>query len=81
MVHELVPSEELLDRAVAVAEQTPEDCLEQYAFTKRACHAAALRHLYNRMLGQLYRCLQTGQTHDPVKAYGPPPTLPTRTAA
>ena len=45
MVHELVPAEELLDRAVAVAEQTPEDCLEQYAFTKRACQAAALRDI------------------------------------
>ena len=36
MVHELVPAEDLLDRAVAIAGQTPEDCLEQYAFTKRA---------------------------------------------
>ena len=35
----------LLDRAVAVAELTPEDCLEQYAFTKRACQAAALRDI------------------------------------
>jgi enoyl-CoA hydratase/carnithine racemase len=26
LVHELAPVEELLDRAVAVAEQTPEDC-------------------------------------------------------
>ena len=31
-------------------------------------HAAALRHLYNRMLGQLYHCLQTGQAYDPIKA-------------
>jgi enoyl-CoA hydratase len=45
MVHELVPAEDLLDRAVAVAEQTPADCLEQYAFTKRACQAAALRDI------------------------------------
>ena len=45
MVHELVPAGELLDRAVAIAEQTPEDCLEQYAFTKRACQAAALRDI------------------------------------
>jgi hypothetical protein len=28
-------------------------------------HPAALRHLYNRMLGQLYHCSQTGQTYDP----------------
>ncbi|MDT5051781.1 MAG: hypothetical protein QOF66_147, partial [Mycobacterium sp.] len=42
---------------------------------------AALRHLYNRMLGQLYHCLQTDQTYDPIKAYGSPPTHPTRAAA
>jgi hypothetical protein len=41
-------------------------------------HAAALRHLYNRMLGQLYHCLQTSQTYDPIKAYGPPPRLPNK---
>lgn len=45
MVHELAPPEELLDRAVAVAERTPDDCLEQYAFTKRACQASALRDI------------------------------------
>ena len=45
MVHELVPAGELLDRAVAIAERTPEDCLGQYAFTKRACQAAALRDI------------------------------------
>lgn len=44
-------------------------------------HPAALRHLYNRMLGQLHHCLQTGQTYDPVKAYGPPPTPPKHAAA
>jgi len=27
-------------------------------------HAAALRHLFNRMLGRLYHCLQTGQSYD-----------------
>jgi len=31
---------ELLDRAVAIAGRTPEECLGQYAFTKRACQAA-----------------------------------------
>jgi enoyl-CoA hydratase len=45
MVRELVPAEDLLDRAVAIAGQTPEDCLEHYAFTKRACQAAALRDI------------------------------------
>jgi enoyl-CoA hydratase len=45
IVHELVSAEQLLDRAVTIAEQTPEDCLEQYAFTKRASQAAALRDI------------------------------------
>ena len=45
MVHKLAPAEELLDRAVAVAERTPEDCLGQYAFTKRACQVSALRDI------------------------------------
>jgi transposase len=37
-------------------------------------HPAALRHLFNRMLGQLYHCLQTGQSYDPVKAFPPHPS-------
>jgi len=45
MVHELVPAPDLVDRAVAIAELTPEDCLGSYAFTKRACQAAALRDI------------------------------------
>jgi enoyl-CoA hydratase len=45
MVRELVPATDLLDRAVAIAERIPEDCLEQYAFTKRGCQAAALRDI------------------------------------
>lgn len=45
MVRELVPAPELLDRAVAIAGQVPQDCLEQYAFTKRAAQAAALRDI------------------------------------
>lgn len=28
-------------------------------------HAPAVRHLFNKMLGQLYCCLQTRQTYDP----------------
>ena len=36
-------------------------------------HPAALRHLFNRMLGQLHHCLQTGQTYDPIKAFPPAP--------
>lgn len=33
-------------------------------------YPAALRHLFNRMLGQLYFCLQTGQRYQPDKAFG-----------
>jgi enoyl-CoA hydratase len=45
LFHDLVPAEDLLERAVEVAELTPEDCLGQYAFTKRATQAAALRDI------------------------------------
>jgi hypothetical protein len=31
-------------------------------------HAAALRHLFNKMLDRLHYCLQTGQTFDAQKA-------------
>jgi transposase len=34
-------------------------------------HPAALRHLFNRMLGQLHHCLQTGQAYDPGKGFPP----------
>jgi hypothetical protein len=40
-------------------------------------HPAALRHLFNRMLGQLHHCLQTRQTYDPNSAF--PHTSPTST--
>jgi hypothetical protein len=40
------------------------------------CHPAALRHLFNRMLGQLHHCLATGQTYDPDNAFGAPETIP-----
>ena len=36
-------------------------------------HAAAMRNVFNRFLGCLYHCLQTGQTFDPIKAF---PTTP-----
>jgi transposase len=32
-------------------------------------HAAALRHLFNRYLGQLHHCLATGQAYDDSKAF------------
>jgi transposase len=34
-------------------------------------HAAAMRNIFNRFLGCLYHCLQTGQTFDPAKAFPP----------
>lgn len=45
IVNEVVPAEELLERAVAMAGSIPPDCIEQYAFTKRAAQAAALRDI------------------------------------
>lgn len=32
-------------------------------------HAAALRHLFNRFLGQLHHCLATGQAYDDARAF------------
>jgi transposase len=36
-------------------------------------HAAALRHLFNRYLGQLHHCLTTSQTYNDEKAFPRPP--------
>ncbi|WP_036507593.1 IS110 family transposase [Nocardia aobensis] len=44
-------------------------------------HAAALRHLFNKMLGQLHHCLQTREPFDPVKAFGHTVATPPRRAA
>jgi len=41
-------------------------------------HAAATRHLFNKLLGQLYHCLQQGQTFNEAKAF---PAAPLRDAA
>ena len=35
-------------------------------------HAAAQRNLFNRLLGQLYYCLQVGETFNESKAFSPP---------
>jgi transposase len=35
-------------------------------------HAAATRHLFNKLLGQLHHCLQHGQTFDEAKAFPTP---------
>jgi transposase len=41
-------------------------------------HAAALRNLYNRFLGQLYYCLSTGQHYDEQRAFGTPISGPSK---
>jgi transposase len=35
-------------------------------------HAAALRHLFNRLVGQIYHCLQHGERYDETLAFPPP---------
>jgi transposase len=40
-------------------------------------HPAALRHLFNRMLGQLHHCLATGQSYNPDNAFSTSETTPT----
>jgi transposase len=35
-------------------------------------HTAALRNLFNRLVGKLHHCLTTGQHYDPVAAFGTP---------
>ena len=32
-------------------------------------HSAATRHLFNKLLGQLYQCLQTQQAFDEAEAF------------
>lgn len=44
-------------------------------------HSATLRQLFNKMLGQLYHCLKTRQTFDPIKAFGQPCAAPPEAAA
>ena len=43
-------------------------------------HAAAMRNLFNRFLGCLHHCLQTGQLFDPAKAF-PSTAIPTSAPA
>lgn len=46
--------------------------IKQHYDRRRAAgdgHAAAMRNLFNRLLGCLHHCLQTGQTFDPAKAF------------
>lgn len=43
-------------------------------------HASAQRNLFNRMIGQLYHCLQNGERFDELAAFPTPPSV-TETAA
>ena len=53
----------MLDRAIGVAEMTPADCLQTYAFTKRACQASALRDIAE-LADPLDQELPDGMTHE-----------------
>jgi transposase len=44
-------------------------------------HAAALRNVFNRLIGCLHHCVQTGRTYDELKAFPPSITTPETTAA
>jgi transposase len=57
----------------------PSPHVKQHYDRRRAAgdkHAAAMRNLFNRFLGCLHHCLQTGQLFDPAKAF---PNSPART--
>ena len=45
IMHELVSADQVIDRAVEIAELTPDDCIDDYAYTKRALQAPALRDI------------------------------------
>lgn len=45
VIHELRPAGEVLTRAIEIAEQTPEDALDDYAFSKRGLQAPVLRDI------------------------------------
>ncbi|MEN0140663.1 MAG: enoyl-CoA hydratase/isomerase family protein [Rhodococcus sp. (in: high G+C Gram-positive bacteria)] len=65
ILHEVVPAEDLLDRAVAIAELTPEDCLDNYAYTKRALKAPALRDIAELSDALDEKELAAGMTSEP----------------
>ena len=44
-------------------------------------HAAALRNVFNRLIGCLFRCLQTGQTYNEATAFPTPGKQPESLAA
>jgi transposase len=53
----------------------PTPAIKEHYDRRRAAgdrHTAAMRNLFNRLLGCLHHCLQTGQTFDPAKAFPAP---------
>lgn len=44
-------------------------------------HASALRNLFNRLVGQLYHCIQAHEPFDEALAFPAPVEVPTATAA
>ena len=61
----------------------PSPQVKQHYDRRRAAgdkHAAAMRNLFNRFLGCLHHCLQTGQLFDPAKAF-PSTAIPTTAPA
>ncbi len=62
----------------------PTPAIKEHYDRRRAAgdrHAAAMRNLFNRLLGCLHHCLQTGQTFDPCKAFPPSIARPELAAA
>jgi transposase len=62
----------------------PTPAIKEHYDRRRAAgdrHAAAMRNLFNRLLGCLHHCLQTGQTFDPTKAFPRAETRPDLAAA
>jgi hypothetical protein len=64
-------------RAVLAIAPSPTDGLS----VSKARVETALRHLFDRMLGQLHHCLLTRQTYDTAKAFGHAPVNQTTGAA
>ena len=65
ILHEVVPADELLDRAVALAELTPEDCIDNYAYTKQALQAPTLRDIADLSDPLDRKELAAGMTSEP----------------
>ena len=69
IVRELVPAEDLLDRAVAIAGQMPEDCLEQYAFAERAWRPCATSPFADPLDTELPKWMTSEHAHHAHRRY------------